>query len=1830
MTKTNTVRRLMGGAIIALLLLLTFLPLRTPDPAPTSPALSSSFQTLAPNEDLGRERFMSGAGEEAEIADYFQYRFDQMKDASGAIPDGAQMKALAERATLERQRANGLRPYIFGIDNLSWTNNGPGNIGGRIRAILPIDAATVFVGGVSGGIWKTTNCCTTSTTWTPINDFMANLAVSSLILDPTNANVMYAGTGEGFFNVDAVRGAGVFQSTDGGATWNQLASTNNSSWYYVNRLAISPNGATLLAATNTGIYRSTNGGSTWIRVESSSNYKDVKFDPTDSMKAIASRASFQVRYSTDGGVTWLVATGVTSGSSSLDRVELAYAPSNPSIVYASAGPAAVVYKSTDGGHTYALVNADAGYQASPTSQYWYDNAFWVDPTDPNHVVGGGLDLYQSTNGGTTFTKISDWTTGWPDNPPSPHADHHALVSIPGSSTALLNGNDGGLMYTSNILTAGNNPPGYNNGWVYLNNNLGITQFYGVAGNGNGVLYGGAQDNGVSRGTPGAPNAWTYAFGGDGGKTVADPTNPNYLYGEYTNAQVHRSVNGGASADYIYGEYYNGSAWTCRAAPYRIDDACNGTANFIAPILLDPNNANRLLVGGLSLWVTNDARTPYVYNSPTGGPQWAAIKSSIGSEIIAIAVAPSNSNVIWVGYANSRIDMTTDGGATWMRVDSNIGANKPGTQVSAIAIDRNNSNIVYVGFTGFGANRAWRTADSGTTWTNITSNLPQAPIYAFAINPSNSAWLYVGTEIGIFASVDAGATWNVPAGAANGDGPANVATFDLQWMGGGNSTGSPILIAGTHGRGAWTVDVSPSANVNTYADPGLVCGSNSPCYATIGDAMTNVASGGTVTIYAGTYLESVTTANRTVTVNVVGNITLNDLSLYNNATWNGGSYAITVNNFNLFGGIWNADSSTLTVNEDWTADGTFNAGTGTGVFAKNGAVTANVPTQTEGTLSFCNLGINANTTVDTTDDFISAATGGACTQFTQNGKLRREAPQQTVINFGAFTFKDARNRDAVILQKQSGNSLFYTNITITSNQQPPTTCGVNPFPTTPVLRQFDLTSSGGTAPYGPYRMRLYFSASDPNEANGNTVVPPYTLAIYHCNGTSWEKYVGVGGSDANGVYVESSAATWSTGSVFAIGASGANVYYSQGSLDAGALASWNTARGGGGSQPANFTGSDVFVIQNGHSMTTATALTLSTTDSLLQIESGGSLTVNTNNVSVMGVQVDSGGTLTVNSGRTLTINNGSRAPDMTVNGTLVNAGTITTNGTLAFNSGGKYQHNYTTTQGTIPTATWNLNSTAEIIGYTTNATRPSGLAQAFGNFTWNSPNQASSSNISLSGDLSSVAGNLTVTSTGSGSVRLANTLASGTVNVGGNVLVNGGTLYVSGSSGAVTLNVGGNLTVSSGNFYISGASGTTNPTVNVAGNVILSGGTLRPSLSTGVSTLNVAGDWTNNGSFIPDYSTVTFNGPAAQAIGGSVDTAFANLTINNTSADSAGVSLGRNTAVNNLLTLTDGLFKVATNNLTLGANASLSHPGSTVSMVVTDVDGAATGDGFLCKAYSSNGSFEFPVGDAYGATEYSPSTLNFTADLGASTVCVRVTNAQHPNWPGANYPTYITRFWTATSTDNTFTCTASFTYTDGDVVLGGTPVQTEAALYHKVWDGASWTTKNQADVDTNTLSSVVNSFSDHTAFSGSPLAAALASFDAEAYPDHILVTWETVSELGNLGFNLYRGSSAAAPDRQLNQTLIPSQAPGSSNGFVYTWEDAADLVSGATYYYWVEALDIYGVTTRYGPVSVNYAVPTAVRLVQVSVTPTWPRIAAPLVTAMILAGLITRRRWARTR
>ena len=242
----------------------------------------------------------------------------------------------------------------------------------------------------------------------------------------------------------------------------------------------------------------------------------------------------------------------------------------------------------------------------------------------------------------------------------------------------------------------------------------------------------------------------------------------------------------------------------KPAPYTIPDARNQTALFISPFILDPNNSNRMLAGGQSLWRTNDAKTP---NTSSSGPSWASIKGPIsGVEISAVAVAKGNANIIWVGYNNGELYKTTNGTAatpTWTQVDS---AATPGRYVTRITIDPRNPNVVYATFGGFSPDNVWRTTNGGSTWTDITgsgtTSLPDAPVRSLVVNPNNSNWLYVGTEVGVFASEDGGAHW-----ATATDGPANVSVDELFWM--GNK-----LVAATHGRGMYVADtqaVRPANN-----------------------------------------------------------------------------------------------------------------------------------------------------------------------------------------------------------------------------------------------------------------------------------------------------------------------------------------------------------------------------------------------------------------------------------------------------------------------------------------------------------------------------------------------------------------------------------------------------------------------------------------------------------------------------------------------------------------------------------------------------------------------------------------------------------------------------------------------------------------------------------------------------------------------------------------------------------------------------------------------------------------------------------------------------------
>ncbi|MGH2745657.1 MAG: hypothetical protein ACRDN8_24840 [Thermoleophilaceae bacterium] len=676
-----------------------------------------------------------------------------------------------------------------------WLSLGPGNIGGRTRSIVvhPKNANVLWAGSVGGGVWRTDDG---GQSWGPVDDFMANLAVTTMVMDPTDPNVIYAGTGEGFSNIDALRGAGIFRTTDG-VHWHQIPSTTGANFQTVNRLAISKNGRVLLAGTQAGIFRSADPGRvTWTRVLAE-EIADVKFHPADNGKAVAGGLdNGEAYYSTDGGQTWKVATHAQPWSG---RVELAYAAKNPARVYASVNvDSGQIWRSGNGGRTYTRRNGLAGGTPAPylAEQGWYDNVIWAgDPTDDNLVIVGGIDLWRSTDGGNTLQDISTWY-----DRRSAHADQHCIVADPrfngNTNKRVYFGNDGGVFRANDVRTVGSNPsPPRVKGWKELVNTYGVTQFYGGAGNvDSGAIIGGAQDNGTLRFTSAeGTEGWTEMFGGDGGWCAADPTDPNVFYGEYVYLSIHRSTDGGANAEFICGMRRD---WSWKPVPYRIVDAANQNALFIAPFVLDPNDADRILAGAVSLWRTNDAKQP---NTQNAGPAWRAVKPNAGSYISALAVARGNSDVVWVGHADGQVFMATNGTAsnpTWRRVDHTGSRPLPVRRYcTGITIDAQDHDTVYVTFGGYSLGNVWKTTDGGATWSNLGQALPAAPARALTLHPDNSALVYAGTEVGVFASEDGGATWS-----PTNEGPTNCSVDDLFWM-------DRVLVCVTHGRGMFRLDLS---------------------------------------------------------------------------------------------------------------------------------------------------------------------------------------------------------------------------------------------------------------------------------------------------------------------------------------------------------------------------------------------------------------------------------------------------------------------------------------------------------------------------------------------------------------------------------------------------------------------------------------------------------------------------------------------------------------------------------------------------------------------------------------------------------------------------------------------------------------------------------------------------------------------------------------------------------------------------------------------------------------------------------------------------------------
>jgi len=577
------------------------------------------------------------------------------------------------------------------------------------------------------------------------------------------------------------------------------------------------------AATRTGVWLSTNGGETWSRTLTTTvrgGCLDLAYrGDTASDYLFASCGTFEQAtvYRTMNGESW---TPVLS-EQFMGRTTLAIAPSNPSVVYAlsaSNEPGVktwqglrAVWRSTSNGDpgswTAQVTNTSAdlvgkhlltnfttidndicgGVDEVPLTMGWYCNVIAVDPADANRVWVGGVDLFRSDDGGSTWGQASYW---WTDDPRTDaesqfvHADQHAIVFHPrydgvANRTAYF-GNDGGIARTTDAraqITYGKDAVCFDvksrMAFTDVNNSFGVTQFYHGAVYPDGKQFiGGTQDNGTILGSiEDGTNGWRRVAGGDGAYVAVDPNDPTLVYSESQFGNFRRSRDGGLT----FQAFLSG---------------LNDTFLFVTPFTLDPNQSSTLWIGGYQMWRN------------TNFGRWIAASSRFPAQVSAMAVAPGNSNIVLAGTTAGTVYRTTAGTTSTAVTNWTPSLPRAGF-VTSLTFDPVDINVVYATYAQFGGQHVWKSVNGGETWAPLDGTgdaaLPDIPVHSIAVDPTRRERLYLGTDLGVFVSLDGGQHWNV-----ENSGFANVVT-EAVFIGKG-ALGDAVY-AFTHGRGAWRAELT---------------------------------------------------------------------------------------------------------------------------------------------------------------------------------------------------------------------------------------------------------------------------------------------------------------------------------------------------------------------------------------------------------------------------------------------------------------------------------------------------------------------------------------------------------------------------------------------------------------------------------------------------------------------------------------------------------------------------------------------------------------------------------------------------------------------------------------------------------------------------------------------------------------------------------------------------------------------------------------------------------------------------------------------------------------
>ena len=700
--------------------------------------------------------------------------------------------------------------------DLSARQIGPAVMSGRISDMEnhPTDPMIIYAGSAGGGVWKSNDA---GTTFYPIFDDHAQ-SIGAVELDPNDPNnTIYVGTGEPWPRNSVSVGDGLYKSTDGGNNWKKIGLENSERIANIivnpknsNEIFVAVLGALWSDSNERGVYKSSDGGVTWeniLYLNESTGCADLAMDPSNPNILYASMWEFRrtgwsfnsggdnsaLYKSTDGGKNWKkIHNGFPEGK--LGRLAIGVAKSNPNTLYtvieSEKNEDKGLYKSVDGGENWKQMNNDFGITVRP----FYFSRIVVDPKDENVIVKAGLYGSISKDGGETFENLG-----------SMHPDIHDMVFDINNSDIIYVGTDGGVYRTWNKGVT-----------MEIVENLPLSQFYHISVDNEEPynIYGGLQDNGSWYGpsfSSGGISAkdWKPVGQGDGFRVLRHPTK-NIIYSEMQ----------GAENVWRY-DVDNNLVKTIQ--PLAVKGYEDYRFNWNAPIETSKNNADRLYIGSQYVHRSDDMGDTWEIISPdlttndatkqnqedSGGLSMDNSGAENHTTIFTITESPLNENIIWAGTDDGNIQVTKNGGKSWKNVIKNVSGVPKNTWVYHIEASVHDENTAYVVFDGHTSGDmkayAFKTTDLGKTWTNI---IPNDDVTGFARNIQedyvNKDLLFLGTELGLYITINGGNKWskftkNVP--------PVAIHYIELQ-------SNTNDLVMGTHGRGVIIIDdISPLREIN---------------------------------------------------------------------------------------------------------------------------------------------------------------------------------------------------------------------------------------------------------------------------------------------------------------------------------------------------------------------------------------------------------------------------------------------------------------------------------------------------------------------------------------------------------------------------------------------------------------------------------------------------------------------------------------------------------------------------------------------------------------------------------------------------------------------------------------------------------------------------------------------------------------------------------------------------------------------------------------------------------------------------------------------------------